>query len=57
MFFPVDGSGFRAIGGVLVEWRAIKFLHHLSFPWQANVPVTKSFPENQREPARMNWRV
>src|SRR5450755_4589218 len=47
MFFPIDGRGFLGIGGVLVEWRGIKFLYHLSFPWQANAPLTKSFPRDE----------
>jgi hypothetical protein len=51
MHFQVDSS-FLGIGSVLVYWSGIKFLCHLSFPQQANVPVTKSFPEKQRGPVR-----
>jgi hypothetical protein len=56
MHFQIDSSSFLGIG-VLVDWRGIKFLYHLSFPQQANVPVTKSFPEKQRGPAGKNRRV
>jgi hypothetical protein len=54
MLFQVDSGSFLGIGSVLVDWRGIKFLYHLSFPQQANVPVTKSFPEKQRGPGGEN---
>ena len=47
MLFPVGASDLLGIGGILVDWRGIKFLYDLSFPEQANVAVTKSFPEKQ----------
>jgi hypothetical protein len=56
MHFQVGDSGLLGIRGVPVNRSGIKFLYHLSFPPQANVPVTKSFPENKGKRVGMNWR-